>query len=135
VLDRKDLADFQDLQPGDVATCRVKSLSDCQQFVHLRREGHGELLYDFRRREMRRLPPRAEIDRARPPRPSSLYGFGHQAGGRSRIEQEPESFKQEKPSVIFKRGKRGNTKVRDFSIKAPKRQPQHRSFDFADRAG
>lgn len=127
VLDRKDLSEFQDLQPGDVAACRVKSLSECQQFVHLQREGHGELLFDFRQREMRRLPSRAEVDRVHPPRQSSMYGFGTRRGG-SQLDQEPESFREEKASVIYKKGKRGQVKVRETSFKSPKKQSQQRSF-------
>eukprot|EP00401_Gymnodinium_catenatum_P021376 CAMPEP_0117539344 /NCGR_PEP_ID=MMETSP0784-20121206/42937_1 /TAXON_ID=39447 /ORGANISM="" /LENGTH=94 /DNA_ID=CAMNT_0005335969 /DNA_START=1 /DNA_END=282 /DNA_ORIENTATION=+ len=48
VLDATDLRDFADVQPGDIVACRVKSLSDCRQFVHLRREGHGRFFYDQR---------------------------------------------------------------------------------------
>mmetsp|Transcript_38147 Transcript_38147/g.109462 ORF Transcript_38147/g.109462 Transcript_38147/m.109462 type:complete len:399 (-) Transcript_38147:351-1547(-) len=120
VLEHEDLRDFQDLQPGDVASCRVKSLSECQQFVHLQREGHGELMFDLRKREMRRLPSKADVDRAYPDRQSTMYGFGRAGPGAPPLVSEKASFREEKSEVIHKVGKRGAVKVRNTSIKAPR---------------
>merc|ERR1712086_483303 len=88
VLDSKDLTEFVDLQLGDVARCRVKSISECRQFVHLQREGHGNLFFDRKTQEMRKLPSQDQVDRAHPQRGSTLYGFGERRGSRSSIEEE-----------------------------------------------
>lgn len=132
-LDAEDIREFQDLQPGDVVPCRVKFLSDCGQFVHLQREGHGNLFYDFRQRRMRPLPSQEEVDALFPDRQSSLYGHGQPPqGARPAIIQERSNFKEQKPEVIYKQGKRGQVKVRPLGIKLPKgkakRDADHRSF-------
>lgn len=136
VLDPKDLRDFADLQPGDVARCVVKSISDCKLFLHLQRDGHGQLAFDRMRGEMRRLPSMEEVRRAHPPRPSSFYGLGQAPpGARSNLSQEPASYREQKPEVFYKLGKRGVPKVRDSSMKVPKRQADHRSFPMGNRVG
>lgn len=112
VLDRKELREFEDLQIGEVATCQVKSLSDCQTVVHLQREGTGDLMFDNRTREMRKLPPRSELDRVFPNRQSSMYGYGRPDSDRPSISVERSSYREEKPEVIFKSGKRGAVKIR-----------------------
>jgi len=129
VLDKTDLRDFVDLQPGDVTNCRVKSLSECQQFVHLQREGHGELSWDMRKREMRRMPSMEDLEAYRPSRQSTMYGFGRDQGGGSSMTEERSNYRDEKPSITFQSGKRGVPKVRDNSIKAPKRRGGSRASD------
>lgn len=134
VTDATDLRDFADLAPGDIAACRVKSVSECGQFAHLQREGHGNLFYDRQRGEMRGLPSKEEMNRAHPHRQSTLYGLGRSMG-RGGIEQERSSFREQKPEVVYKKGKRGSLKVRDTAFQPPKRQAErgagsaeHRSF-------
>lgn len=123
VLDRVDLQDFADLQAGDVASCIIKSVSECRQFAHLRREGHGELVFDRRHREMRRLPGAAALDEAKPSRESSLYGFGAgDPSGRPAVEADPGSFREPQPEIFYKPGKRGVPKTRDTGIKPPRRR-------------
>lgn len=122
VLDPTDLKDFVDLQPGDVANCRVKSLSECQQYVNLQREGHGELSWDMRKREMVRMPSMEDLEQMRPRRQSTMYGFGRDQGGGASITEERSNYRDEKPNIVFRSGKRGVPKVRDNSIKAPKRR-------------
>ena len=46
VLEHEDLKEFVDLKPGAVAECQIKSMSPCQSFAHLQREGHGNLWFD-----------------------------------------------------------------------------------------
>lgn len=121
VLDGVDLQDFQDLLPGDVVTCRVKFLSECKEFVHLQREGHGHLFYDTRQREMRRLPSHADVEKVFPSsRGSSLYGFGRSQASEPSILVERASYKEQKSEVIHKIGKRGALKFRDVKIQTPK---------------
>eukprot|EP00928_Gymnodinium_smaydae_P076633 TRINITY_DN5967_c0_g2_i1.p1 TRINITY_DN5967_c0_g2~~TRINITY_DN5967_c0_g2_i1.p1 ORF type:complete len:389 (-),score=91.26 TRINITY_DN5967_c0_g2_i1:297-1463(-) len=124
VLDETDLRDFVDLRPGDVAACRVKFVSDCQQFVHLQREGHGNLVYDRTRREMRTLPSQEELDEHRPRRQSSFYGLGlgGDSGGPGGLEEEPRTYQERAPEVIYKKGGRGAVKVKKNAFQPPKRK-------------
>ncbi|CAJ1381198.1 unnamed protein product [Effrenium voratum] len=123
-LDREDLKEFLDLKPGDVAACVVKSLSPCQSFAHLQREGHGNLWLDRLSNRMVHLPTEEEVDQARPPRASSMYDLNK--GSRPAIREEPRSFKPQKPTVVHKLGKRGAVKVKKSGFVPP--EPQHRSF-------
>jgi len=107
VLDTFDLRDFKDLLPGDIVRCKIKSVSECRQFVHLQRHGHGGLFFDFRQQEVRTLPSRDEVDAKRPKRASTLYGFGQSGSAREAISEQPHSFKQRKPQMFYKAGKRG----------------------------
>ena len=110
VLEDDDLKEFVDLKPGDVADCQVKSLSPCQSFAHLQREGHGNLWFDRHQGRMVKLPSQEQVDEARPRRQSSLYG--HQgAPGRPNLQEEPRSFREQKPTVVHKLGKRGAVKA------------------------
>jgi len=118
VADPVDIKDFTDLQPGDTAACRVKFVMDGKQLVHLQREGHGNLFYDYVRKEMRELPGTAGLDN-RVSRQSSLYGFGQSLSSSPSIMQEPVSFKERKPDVIYKAGKRGNVKIRKTGTPGP----------------
>ena len=111
-VDTHDLGEFADLEVGDVADCEVKSVSSCQQFVHLQRAGHGSLMYDRHRLRMVSLAPKSKLDEARPSRQSSLYGHGSSNGGPS-LTLEPRSFREPKPTVIHKPGKRGSVKARN----------------------
>lgn len=120
VLDPKELRDFKDLQIGDVAVCQVKSLSDCQTVLHLQRQGHGDLRFCDRTREMRKLPSLTDVDRAFPPRQSSMYGFGQPSSGQPGVALDRPSFKEEKPEVIFKMGGRGAVKIRKTGFRPPK---------------
>jgi len=122
VLDDKELQDFKDLRPGDVVACRIKSLSDCQRFVYLQREGHGRLFFDASRRSMRVLPSQEELDAAFPDRQSTLYGHGQNPDGRPAITQERASYRESKPEVRYKPGSRGQPKVRDSGYKTAKLQ-------------
>lgn len=128
VFDSKERSDFADVQPGDVVHCRVKSLSDCKNFVHLQREGHGNLFFDRRQREMRVLPKLKDYES----RQSSLYGFGER--GRHRgpaISEEPASFQEQRSEIFHKLGKRGRERVRKPALKPPKQQEkqvEHRTF-------
>lgn len=128
VLNPEDMADFQDLAHGDVASCRVKELSDCRQFVHLRRDGHGQLFFDIKRQTMRRMPSQSEVDAVHPgARQSTLYGFGRQGSKSPPVMIERSNFKENRPEVTHKVGKRGAIKFRDVGIKAPeRRQAQER---------
>jgi len=119
VLDAKDLAEFVDLSIGDTARCRVKSTSECGQFVHLQREGHGNLFFDKKLQEMRRLPSQEEVDASHPQRGSTLYGFGKRRGSRPSVQEDPSSYKEQKSEVIYKKGKRGQVMVRRTGIKLP----------------
>lgn len=124
VLDASDLRDFTDMQLGDVVLCRAKSVSDCRQFVHLQREGHGRLFFDRKLQEMRTLPSREEVDAEHPRRQSSLYGLGKSRGNRPAIQEEPSTYKAQKPEVIYKAGKRGQVKVRRSGFRPAQRQSQ-----------
>merc|ERR1711920_155877 len=97
--------------------------------------GHGNLMYDLRQREMRKLPSQEEVEQRYPSRQSSLYGRGRQNESRG-LEQEPVSFREQKAEVIHRRGKRGSVKIRDTGIKAPKRSSERaasqRSYDAFD---
>ena len=110
VVDKDDLKEFADLEIGDIADCEVKSLSPCQQFVYLLREGHGSLMFDRQRLKMVNLAPKSKLDETRPSRQSSLYGHGSSSGGPS-LKLEPRSFREMKPAVIHKPGKRGSVKA------------------------
>ena len=110
VLEDEDLKEFVDLKPGDVADCQVKSVSPCQSFAHLQREGHGNLWFDRHQSRMMKLPSQEQMDEARPRRQSSLYG--HQgAPGRPNLQEDRRSFREQKPAVVHKLGKRGAVKV------------------------
>mmetsp|Transcript_9161 Transcript_9161/g.20212 ORF Transcript_9161/g.20212 Transcript_9161/m.20212 type:complete len:389 (-) Transcript_9161:88-1254(-) len=121
VLDATDLQDFADVKPGDVVQCRVSSVSECRRFVHLKREGHGNLFYDRIRQEMRVLPSTADGDHSS--RQSSLYGLAKwRPGSNPPIQEEPASYRERKPEVIYKLGKRGAVKVRKTSTRPPPRR-------------
>lgn len=124
VLNADHLKEFRDMQPGDVARCRVSSVSECRQFVHLVREGHGNLFYDQRRLQMRGLPSQEDVDAVRPGRQSSFYGFGESAG--EAIREERADFRERKPDVIYKSGKRGAVKIRKTEWRPPKKQVRGR---------
>lgn len=141
VLDVADLREFADLTPGEVARCRIKFVSECGEFVHLQREGHGDLYFDQRSQAMRRLPQKQAVDAAQQARPSSLYGYGATGGpGRPAFREEPSSYKgPRKEGVVYKPGTRGQPKVLDGGIKPARRQredrrpeqdrrPEHTSF-------
>merc|ERR1711974_569686 len=93
----------------------------------LQRDGHGNLFFDRQRQEMRNLPSREDVDQAFPPqRHSSLYSLGQTQGRGPGIMEEPSSYRERKPEVIYKIGKRGQTKLRRTNTKPPKRQTEHR---------
>lgn len=127
VLDTGDLRDFKDLQPGDVVRCRIKSVSECRQFVHLQRDGHGALFFDFRQQEVRALPTKDEVDARQPRRQSTLYGFGNSGSSREAISEQPRSFKKQKSETFFKAGKRGQVGFRK-EPEAPKQKARHLRF-------
>lgn len=128
VVDVDDLKEFADMQVGDIVDCEVKALSPCQQFVYLLREGHGSLMFDRQRLKMVNLAPTSKLDEMRPSRQSSLYGHGSSpsSGGPS-LKLEPRSFREMKPTVVHKPGKRGSVKVKKTGFKPP--APQHQSFE------
>ena len=115
VVDGNDFKDFADLEIGDIADCEVKSVSPCQQYVYLLREGHGSLMFDHRRLKMVNLAPKSKLDEMRPNRQSSLYGQESSGGGPS-LKLEPRSFREPKPSVIHK--SRGSVKARPLALAA-----------------
>jgi len=127
VLDADDLRDFQDAHPGDVTRCRVKSFSDCGQFVRLQREGHGTLFFDTTTGTMRPMPSRAEAEEVFPSRGSSLRDLGKRGGGGLSFDKS--SFKEKKPDIIYRSGKRGVPKLRKPDLKLPKLRGEHKSFD------
>eukprot|EP00434_Breviolum_minutum_P000707 symbB.v1.2.000621.t1/scaffold26.1/size418576/36 len=122
VLEHDDLKEFADLKPGDVADCQVKSVSPCQSFAHLQREGHGNLWFDRQQGRMLKLPSQDDVDAAKPRRQSSLYGHG--TPGAPPFQEDPRSFREQKPSVVHKLGKRGAVKVKKtgFTPPAPRQQ-------------
>merc|ERR1711972_499929 len=122
--DAEDIKGFQDIEVGEVVQCRVTSLSNCQQYVSLRRDARGQLYYDTQKRTVREMPTFGEAQEAMPKRQSSFYGFGRSSPGKAPIDVERSTFKQERPQVLHKRGKRGAVKVRDTSIKTPKMNPR-----------
>lgn len=118
VLEDEDLKEFVDLKPGDVADCQVKSVSPCQSFAHLQREGHGNLWFDRHQSRMMKLPSQEQMDEARSRRQSSLYG--HQgAPGRPNLQEDRRSFREQKPTVVHKLGKRGAVKVKKAGFTPP----------------
>lgn len=127
VLDTVDLRDFKDLQPGDIVRCRIKSFSECRQFVHLQRDGHGALFFDYRQQEVRSLPSQEEVDAKRPLRQSTLYGFGQSGSSREAISERPRSFKQRKSEVFYKSGKRGQVGFRK-EPELPRQKAKHMRF-------
>jgi len=132
VLDATDLRDFADVQPGDIVACRVKSLSDCRQFVHLQREGHGRFFYDQRQLEMCMLPPADELGKT-PRRESSSYKLARSWGSGPTMEEERASYSEPRAEVVYKKGKRGQVKVRKTGFQPPRQRfPKgsmgHRSF-------
>ena len=116
VVPEEDLKEFMDLKPGDVAQCEVKSISPCQRFAYLQREGHGNLWFDRHQHRMLKLP---DLD-DRPQRQSSLYGV---AQGAPPLREERRSFREPKAQVVHKLGKRGAVKVKKTGFTPP---PQRR---------
>lgn len=127
VLDATDLRDFVDVQPGDILQCRVKSVSKCGEFVHLQREGHGNLFYDFKQQRVRGMPTEKEAADRFTSKQSSMYEVGRGFGGPA-IQQDPPTHRERKSPVIFMKGKRGRTKIRKTTLTPARRQATHTTF-------